>query len=118
MKKILILTAILFFANVQNANASCPIDIGINPSKSCSVSLQGQNQTINDKLIPNNLNQMTNPTRNSSREFKKQPHTRPEPTNREQYNDPEQREGNTPYNAACQFGVCLPGETGNSQTGR
>ncbi len=118
MKKIILTACVItLFSSIQ-AFSACPLNFDTNSSKSCTVGLQSQNQTIKDKLIPNNLNQMTNPERNSSREFQKQPHAKPDTVNREQYNDPEQSNGNTPYNAACQFGVCLPGDTGNNQTGR
>lgn len=114
MKKIIIfLWVVMMFSN--SVMASCPINIDMKSPKSCTVSLQNQNQTIKDKLLPNNLNQMVNPSRETSREFQRQPHSKPDTINREQYNNPENEEGNKPYNAACQFGVCLPGGTSSGE---
>ncbi len=119
MKKILILSLLVYFSALIPVKGACPIEALRNGQTSCTVVLQGQNQTIKDKLIPNNLNQMVNPSRNMSNEFKAQPHVIPETINTNtQYNNPEKDEGNTPYNSACQFGVCLPGESSGSQNGR
>lgn len=105
MKKIFIISAIFVFLSGYSANAACKIeDLG-----SCKVGLQGQNQVINDKLLPNHLNQMINPMRNSSREFKIAPHAIPPTINMDVDDDPENKSTNTPYNAGCQFGVCTPG---------
>ncbi|MBD5403269.1 hypothetical protein HDR58_10815 [bacterium] len=120
MKKIIIASGlILLFCGLQ-VNSACQLTEIMNGKSACTIGLQGgQNQTIKDKLIPNNLDQMANPSRNTSKEFRSQPHTMPETINtKTQYNDPERLEGNTPYNAACQFGVCMPGESSNSQNGR
>ncbi len=105
MKKIFVLSVIIGFMLGTVAQAACKIEnLG-----SCKVGLQGQGQTINNKLLPNHLNQMVNPTRNSSREFKAPPQAIPETINMDVDDDPESKSTNTPYNASCQFGVCLPG---------
>lgn len=112
MKKILILSLSTLITTGTVVYSACLLEnLG-----SCTVGLQGQNQTIKDKLLPNHLNQMINPTRNTSREFKIQPHNIPETINLDVDDDPENAETNTPYNANCQFGVCMPGE--NKGTGR
>lgn len=109
MRKILIIAILAAIFTGLEAICACPIDGILNGQKSCSVSLD-KNQTIQDKLMPNNLNQMANPARSTSQEFKKMPHSMPETINTEQSANPETEEGNKPYNAACQFGLCLPGE--------
>ncbi len=115
MKKIIIMSVLALIASGTIVYSACKIEeLG-----SCKVGLQGQNQTIKDKLLPNHLNQMINPTRNNSREFKAPPHFIPEMINTETNNNPENQEMNTPYNASCQFGVCLPGQnSGNGSIGK
>ncbi len=110
MRKILIVALLAAIFTGLEAICACPIDGLLNGQKSCTVGLQDQGQTIQDKLMPNNLNQMVNPSRNTSKEFKRPPHTMPETINTDTSKNPEMEEGNKPYNAACQFGVCLPGE--------
>ena len=60
--------------------------------------------------VPNKLNQMVSPTQSTSQEFRTLPHTMPETISTDKSENPEAEEGNKPYNAACQFGLCLPGE--------
>lgn len=110
MKKILILSFLSLMVSQTIVYSACQLEnLG-----SCTVGLQGQNQTIKDKLLPDHLNQMVNPTRNTSREFKIQPHNIPEMINTDIDDDPENEETNTPYNASCQFGVCFPGTNNGS----
>ncbi len=109
MKKILIIALLVGVFTGLEAICACPLSNIISGQKSCSITQQ-QNQTIEDKLLPNKLNQMVNPTQSTSQEFRKPPHSMPETINTDKAENPEAEEGNTPYNAACQFGLCLPGE--------
>ena len=112
MKNIIIISVLALIASCTIVYSACKVEeLG-----SCTVGFQEQNPTIKDKLVPNRLEQLVNPTRNSSREFKAPPHFIPETINTDSYNNPENQEMDTPYNSACQFGVCLPGHgsgTGN-----
>ena len=109
MKKILIIAFLFGVFTGLEAICACPLSNIIYGQKSCSITQQ-QNQTIEDKLIPNKLNQMVSPTQSTSQEFRKLPHSMPETINIDKAENPEAEEGNKPYNAACQFGLCLPGE--------
>ena len=109
IKKIIIFTSVILFSCLQ-AYSVCKIG----DMEACKANLDRQSQTIRDKLVPNHLDQMVNPTRDSSKEFKNVPHYIPETINMDVDSNPENSETNTPYNAACQFGVCLPGDNSNS----
>ena len=61
MRKILIVALLAAIFTGLEAICACPIDGLLNGQKSCTVGLQDQGQTIQDKLMPNNLNQMVNP---------------------------------------------------------
>lgn len=115
MKKILILSvSILLFSSLQTFGA-CKIE----DMNACKANLETQNQTIQDKLVPNHLNQIVSPTRDTSKEFTNTPHTIPEMINMDVDENPSNiNKGNTPYNANCQFGNCLPGRnTGSGNIG-
>lgn len=106
MKKILIFTAIAVIISGLQVQSACDI----NKLESCKANLGSENKTIKDKLLPNNLEQMTSSTRDKSREFKHTPHTMPENITNNSQNNPRSKSMNSPYNSACQFGVCLPGK--------
>ena len=109
MKKILIMGILYSLFIGLDAISACPLSNVISGQKSCNITQQ-QGQTIEDKLVPNKLNQMVSPTQSTSQEFRTLPHTMPEAINTDKSENPEAEEGNKPYNAACQFGLCLPGE--------
>lgn len=108
MKKIIMLAVMLAsFMSVQAFGACKLEDLG-----ACKANLDNQPQTIKDKLLPNHIDQMINPTRDSSKEFTNAPHTIPETINMDVDDNPSNQEtGNTPYNSSCQFGTCLPGNS-------
>lgn len=106
MKKILIITTLVVLSSSLQVQSACDV----NKLESCKANLGSQNQTIKNKLVPNNLKQMSNPTRDSSREFKHTPHSMPENITNDSENNPRNKSISSPYNADCQFGVCLPGK--------
>lgn len=114
MKKILIFTALILMFGSLDVMAGCKIE----EMDTCKANLGNQPQTIKDKLVPNHLNQMVNPTKDASKEFRNMPHSIPETINTDVDSNPEREETNTPYNAACQFGVCIPGENTGSSSNR
>lgn len=104
IKKIIILTLLALFPGMQ-VQSACPIKA----MGSCTASVQSQDQTINDKLLPNNLDQLVNPSKSNGA----QPHpSMPESINfGAENNNSTNQENVTPYNASCQFGFCPSGET-------
>ena len=84
--------------------AMCKADIGT-----------GINDNLNDKLIPNNLNQISQPNNTFNNRTQLGQPNLPENINME----PAQEESTQPYNANCQFGNCMNrtnvGENGNSR---
>lgn len=100
MKKIIILTALAaVFSSVQ-AFAACPI----NQPGFCKADIgSGINDTLQDKILPNNLQQTIQPNNTfNNRTQLGQPHV-PDNINME----PVQEEINKPYDANCQFGNCI-----------
>lgn len=108
MKKILILSLVVVFSPLISANATCKLEeLG-----ACKANLDNQPQTIKDKLVPNHIDQMINPTRDSSKQFTNSPQLIPETINIDVDTNPSNRgNNNSPYNSSCQFGTCLPGES-------
>lgn len=88
--------------------ATCPIDI----SGSCKADIgAGINDKLNDKIIPNNLNQITKPNNTlEDRTQLGQPNI-PDNINME----PAQEENTQPYDANCQFGNCMNRTNAGSQ---
>lgn len=108
MKKIVILGVFLLLG--LQGMCACKIqDLG-----ACKANLDNQPQTVKDRLVPNHLNQMMNSTRDSSKEFSNAPHFIPETINVDLDTNQGKNESNTPYNASCQFGVCMPGTNSSS----
>lgn len=103
MKKIIIILPLaVLFLQIQTP-ASCPIkSFGM-----CKVGLQNNNQTVNDKLMPNYLNKLVNPDNHNFNPTNHTNNALPETLN---YGEGNQQNVQTkPYNANCQFGICLPG---------
>lgn len=98
MKKIII-SALLIMIGTP-IYASCPI----NTPGVCKADIgPGINDRLDDKLIPNNLNQISQPNNTfNNRTQLGQPNV-PENINME----PAQEESTQPYNADCQFGNCM-----------
>lgn len=96
MKKILALLITGFFT--MPAFASCSIDA----NEPCTASALNENQTLQEKLLPDPLEEIKEPDA-----FQPQYH---KPYYDELINTTPATATNTNnYNANCQFGVCLPG---------
>ena len=90
MKKILILSLVVVFSTLISANATCKLEeLG-----ACKANLDNQPQTIKDKLVPNHIDQMINPTRDSSKQFTNSPQLIPETINIDVDTNPSNRENN------------------------
>lgn len=110
MKKIIIAAMLLAVGTISFA--SCPV----NTPGVCKVDIgTGINDNLNDKLIPNNLNQISQPNNTFNNRTQLGQPNLPENINME----PAQEESTQPYNANCQFGNCMNrtnvGENGNSR---
>lgn len=100
MKKIIILSAILLSISGLQAYSACPIEA----TDACKADIgAGINDRLQEKLIPNNLNQITDPKNSFNNRTKLGQPNIPENINME----PEQEESTQPYNANCQFGNCM-----------
>ena len=96
MKIILTLLIISVFA--MPALASCSIDA----NEPCTASALNETQTLQEKLVPNPLEEIKEPDAFQP-QYKK-------PYYNELINTtPQTATNNNNYNANCQFGVCLPG---------
>ena len=96
MKKILVLLITGFFT--MPAFASCSIDA----NEPCTASALNENQTLQEKLLPDPLEEIKEPDAFQP-QYKK-------PYYNELINTtPQTATNNNNYNANCQFGVCLPG---------
>lgn len=110
MKKIIIAAMLLAVGTISFA--SCPV----NTPGVCKADIgAGINDNLNDKLIPNNLNQISQPNNTFNNRTQLGQPNLPENINME----PAQEESTQPYNANCQFGNCMNrtnvGENGNSR---
>jgi hypothetical protein len=98
MKKILVVFMILYFAQISFAACridslgACKADIGT-----------GINDKLQDKIIPNNLEQMKRPNNTLNNRTKLGQPNLPENINQQ----PIQTEDTQPYDANCQFGNCF-----------
>ena len=100
MKKIIILAAFAVLLVPAQTFAACPIDTpGV-----CKADIgAGINDKLQDKILPNNLEQTIQPNNTfNNRTQLGQPHT-PDNINME----PIQEGVNKPYDANCQFGNCI-----------
>jgi len=100
MKKILILAVLVALTGGLSGYCACPIN---NPG-SCKADIgTGINDKLQDKVLPNNLNQMSQPNNTfKGRSNLGQPNI-PENINMR----PIQEQNTQPYDANCQFGNCL-----------
>ena len=100
LKRIIMIMGIFSFISMTSTILACPID----KPGSCKADIgSGINNTLQDKIIPNNLQQTVQPNNSmNNRTQLGQPFT-PDNIHRE----PVQEEGNQPYNANCQFGNCI-----------
>ena len=92
MKKILIMGVLCSLFIGLDAISACPLSNVISGQKSCNITQQ-QGQTIEDKLVPNKLNQMVSPTQSTSQEFRTLPHTMPETISTDKSENPEAEDG-------------------------
>ncbi|MBE7712259.1 MAG: hypothetical protein E7Z87_00780 [Cyanobacteria bacterium SIG26] len=110
MKKIIFIFVLLMGFGIS-VIASCPLD----SAKTCTTTINtGLEDSLKNKILPNNLNQITQPNSSfNNRSNLGQPNL-PESINME----PAQEENTQPYNANCQFGNCLNRENAgrNSNT--
>ena len=102
MKKILILSAAIIFYAIPNAFAFC----SVNNLGFCQSGIQRQelgNPNLKDRMIPNRIDNMSQPNAlMENRGMQGQIQT-PENINRELF----QQESTQPYNSNCQFGNCI-----------
>ncbi|MGN0031085.1 MAG: hypothetical protein ACI37Q_03930 [Candidatus Gastranaerophilaceae bacterium] len=100
LKRIIMIMGIVSLIGINSTILACPID----KPGSCKADIgSGINNTLQDKIIPNNLQQTVQPNNSmNNRTQLGQPFT-PDNIHRE----PVQEEGNLPYNANCQFGNCI-----------
>ena len=106
LKRIIISLMLISVGSISLA--ACPIGI----SGSCKADLgSGINDNLNDKIIPNNLNQISKPNNSfDNRTQLGQPNI-PDNINME----PSQEESTQPYDANCQFGNCMNRTNAGSQ---
>ena len=102
MKKIIIISAALFLSINPTAFGFC----SVNNLGFCQSGIQRQelgNQSLKDRMIPNRIDNMSQPnTIMENRGMQGQTQT-PENINRELF----QQETTQPYNSNCQFGNCI-----------
>lgn len=109
MKKIVILALLstIFFA-VPSFSA-CKLE-DIQSKGSCKASIESGPKTLQERLVPNNLNQIVNPNKDTFAPPINKQYPIPETINMNPAKEPEPAARQ--YDANCQFGICLPGETG------
>ncbi len=101
MKKIIIL-CILFIFNTELGFASCPLSAVTGSACKADIG-SGINDRLQDKIIPNNLDNMVKPNNSfNNRSNLGQPNL-PDNINME----PIQEQSTQPYDANCQFGNCM-----------
>lgn len=100
MKKIITTAVLCTLLGCAFVSASCPI----NSPGVCKADIgSGINTKLQDKILPNNLEQVTQPNNSfNNRSNLGQPHV-PDNINME----PMQQENTKPYDANCQFGNCI-----------
>jgi len=108
MKKIIIFGALAVIISGSFVYSACPIEsLG-----ACKADIgSGINDTLNDKILPNRLDQQIKPNNSfNNRTNLGQPNL-PDTINME----PIRQENTQPYNADCQFGNCMnrPNSGGN-----
>lgn len=111
MKKIIITAIILTIGNIGYC-AACSLD----KPGTCQANIgPGINDRINDKLIPNNLDNIVKPNNSFNNRTQLGQPNLPSNVNME----PAQEESTQPYDANCQFGNCInrtnAGEKGNNR---
>lgn len=109
MKKIVILALLsaIFFS--LPSFSACKLE-DIQTKGSCKAAIDTPPQTLQERLVPNNLNQIVNPNKDTFATPTKKEYPIPETVNMNPAKQPDPVERQ--YDANCQFGVCLPGETG------
>ncbi len=103
MKKIIMLSAMTLAITSPLTFAACPISTLTGGACQADIAIGGINDKLQDKIVPNNLNNMVKPNSSfNNRSNLGQPNM-PENINME----PIREEHTQPYNANCQFGNCL-----------
>ncbi len=109
MKKIIMFSVFCAILTLPQSFAACPI----NTPGVCKADIgSGINDKLQDKILPNNLEQITKPNSSfDNRTNLGQPHI-PDNINME----PIQEENTQPYDANCQFGNCINrGDSGSNK---
>ena len=110
MKKMIILVGLVLAISDVQVFAACPIE----PGAACKADIGGFNNNLQDKILPNNLDNITKPNNSFNNRSRLGQPNLPDSINME----PAQEENTQPYNANCQFGNCLnrnnAGQNGNN----
>lgn len=110
MKKIIIFTFLtILFTNSPAVYSACSLE-NIEAKGSCTAIVGTPEPTLQERLVPNNLNQLVNPNKDSFAAPTAKQYAAPESVNM----NPAKKEApqEPQYDANCQFGVCLPGQSG------
>lgn len=109
MKKIVIFSLFVIVLNIPAVFGACSLE-SIEAKGSCTAIVGPPEPSLQDRLIPNNLNQLVNPNRDAFEAPKTKQYTEPESVNMNPA--PSEAPADPQYDANCQFGVCLPGQSG------
>lgn len=102
MKKIIILCAIFLGATGIQAFAGCPLSVVTGGACKADIG-SGINDKLENKIVPNNLDNIVKPNNSFNNRSKLGQPNLPENINME----PAQEEATQPYDANCQFGNCM-----------
>ena len=100
LKRIIMIMGAFSLIGISTTLSACPID----KPGACKADIgSGINNTLQDKIIPNNLQQTIQPNNSMNNRTPLGQSFTPDNIHRE----PIQEESNQPYDANCQFGNCI-----------